>query len=60
MPIITGHSDKEAQVTELQNYVTAMKERYPEDADHPPVADCWDLNDFVGSWTVWHCNSRAR
>ena len=35
-PIITGHSDKEAWVTELQNYVTTMKERYP-DAEHPPV-----------------------
>ena len=35
-PIITGHSDKEAWVTELQNYVTTMKERYL-DAEHPPV-----------------------
>ena len=34
--IITGHLDKEAWVTELQNYVTTMKERYS-DADHPPV-----------------------
>ena len=34
--IITGHSDKEAWVTELQNYVTTMKERY-QDADHSPV-----------------------
>ena len=34
--ILTGHSDKEAWVTELKDYVTTMKERYP-DADHPPV-----------------------
>ena len=31
-----GHLDKEALVTELKNYVTTMKERYP-DAEHPPV-----------------------
>ena len=35
-PIITGYPDKETWVTELQNYVTTMKERYP-DADHPPM-----------------------
>ena len=31
-----GHSDKEAWVTELQSYVTTMRERYP-DVAHPPV-----------------------
>ena len=35
-PIITGHWDKEAWVTELKNYVTTIKERYL-DAEHPPV-----------------------
>ena len=35
-PILTGHSDKEAWVTELHNYVTTMRERYP-DVAHPPV-----------------------
>ena len=35
-PIFTGYPDKETWVTELQHYVTTMKERYP-DADHPPI-----------------------
>ena len=34
--IITGYPDKKTWVTELQDYVTTMKERYS-DAEHPPM-----------------------
>ena len=35
-PVLTGHLDKETWIAGLKDYVTSMKERYP-DADHPPV-----------------------
>ena len=35
-PVLTGHLDKETWVAGLRDYVTTMKERYP-DAEHPPM-----------------------